>query len=398
MVSMAGGGWEQRDGSSGPVPPVFRVLHLITTLEPDGAQTQVLDLVRSVVRSGAATSCDMRIGYLAGPGSARASYADIAERIVDFSRAGGRLDPLSPVRIAAHLRAGSYAVVHTHLVHAGIVGHHAARLAGTPALVGTRHYAFDDKEGTCLYRYADRLLGRADGAVAVSAAVREHVLSRHIASADRVAVIPNGIDTDLFAPPSIPDAGTAANNPAPIIGCAGRLHPQKGHADLIRAFREVVAARPEARLEILGEGPLRGDLVRLVADLGLEGSVAMPGRIARAEMPSRVARWTCCAMPSLWEGFGVAAAEAMALGKPVVASRVEGLAELIEDGATGWLVPPGDPAALSSRLIQALRDPVTGCALGQRAAASVRSRYPISRSANALLGLYRRLLSACAWR
>jgi glycosyltransferase involved in cell wall biosynthesis len=358
-------------------------LHLITTLEPDGAQTQLLDLVRSSTDA----TFDMRIGYLAGSGSARAEYPDLAGRIIDFSGPGGRLDPFSIVKVAAHLRAGGYAIVHTHLVHAGVVGKLAARAARMRHVVGTRHYAYDDKQSSWLYRYEDRLLARTERVIAVSEAVRRHMIRARIVPEERIVVVANGVDTDRFDSASRPPAA----NP-PIIGAAGRLHPQKGHMDLILAFREVAASHPTARLEILGEGRLRPELEGMVRDLGLAARVDLPGRIPHAEMPDRIARWTCCAMPSRWEAFGIAAAEAMALGKPVVAARIEGLTELVEDHETGFLFEAGDVAALAARLLELLGDPGAARHLGLRGAERVRKRFPIGGSVAALLDLYRMIL------
>jgi len=129
-----------------------------------------------------------------------------------------------------------------------------------------------------------------------------------------------------------------------VIGTACRLVPIKGVGHLIRAVTLLRSDFPDVRLEIAGSGPERVALEREVTSLGMDNHVKFLGW--QADLMSVLARWDVFALPSLEEGFGIAALEAMAAGLPIVATSVGGIPELIEDGRTGWLVPPGNSKVL----------------------------------------------------
>jgi len=150
----------------------------------------------------------------------------------------------------------------------------------------------------------------------------------------------------------------------PLVGVVSRLTEQKGHAYLLDAFAEVIQALPSAHLLVVGDGELRPALERQAARLGLQDSVTFTGR--RADVPRIMMALDVLAMPSLWEGFGLVLLEAMAAGKPVVASRVSAIPEIVADGETGLLVPPKDPAGLARALLILLRHPAQAREMGRR--------------------------------
>jgi glycosyltransferase involved in cell wall biosynthesis len=166
------------------------------------------------------------------------------------------------------------------------------------------------------------------------------------------AVIPNPLDpTRITAAPS-----GGARPPGPWqVGAVGSLEPVKGHDVLLRAFALARSRLGEARLTILGRGPLRHDLGRLAGELGLADVVSLPGWV---EDPSRVmATWDAFAHPSRWEGQGMAILEAMAVGLPVVVTDCPGgPRELVDHGRAGLVVPTGDPVALADALVRLRED------------------------------------------
>ena len=321
---------ETRTETPTPSRTARTVVHVITTLEAGGAQTLLLDTVRRLDPSRYRAVIVTLHGETMEVEALRPAVIDLSRR--------GTMTPWVLIPLVRILRKERAQIVHTHLVHADLLGGWAAWLAGVPRTVTTRHYGIDHKEGTWLYRMADRSARSADAVVAVSHAVAEHLVMRRIVPRDRIAVIPNGVDPERFDPQRRRRREDAT---AGVLGAAGRLHPQKGFLPLLEIFRAVLERRPEARLEIVGEGPLRPQLERRIQELGLGKAVRLLGRVPHGRMPELYAGWDLFVMPSRWEGFGLAAAEAMAMGLPVVASALEGLTELVVDGQTGHLLPPG---------------------------------------------------------
>jgi glycosyltransferase involved in cell wall biosynthesis len=190
--------------------------------------------------------------------------------------------------------------------------------------------------------------------VAVSTAVQRSLIAEGIAPVD---VIWNGIPPQRSRPPLVSP---------PTAAFAGRFVREKGIDVLLRAFAKVVAAIPEARLVLVGDGPERLPLHRLIADLGLSTRVSIAGHLPRQELEQYLAKAWVQVVPSRWsEPFGLVAAEAMMRGTAVIASDTGGLMEIVQDGDTGFLVPPGDPEALATRLLQVLHDRDLAEHLGQ---------------------------------
>lgn len=188
--------------------------------------------------------------------------------------------------------------------------------------------------------------GCFDAVVANSEAVRQMLLAYGLPGT--VEVIPNGV------PPSPPRPPLSS---PPTVAFASRLTWPKGGDVLLRAFARVVEEIPEARLLVAGDGPQRPALAWLAEELRLTPRVTMLGQVPRQQLDSRLADAWVQAVPSRWdEPFGLVAAEAMMRGTAVVASRSGGLAEIVRDGLSGRLVPPGDADALSAALVQILGD------------------------------------------
>jgi len=205
-----------------------------------------------------------------------------------------------------------------------------------------------------------RLVESVDRIVAANVVERDHLVLYYSAPADRVAVIPCGVDTDLFQPMA---RGTAKDllelGPEPLLLYVGRLQPIKGLETLLQAMTRL---DPATRLLIIGgdqDEPDNAHAVRLrgsVAELGLERRVRFLGTQPQRRLRLFYAAAEATVMPSYYESFGMVALEAMACGSPVVASRVGGLITTIKDGVTGHLVPEGDAEALAGRLRQLLTD------------------------------------------
>ena len=231
-------------------------------------------------------------------------------------------------------------------------------------------------------RYA---LARADRVTATGMRLAEATL-RYMPPDVEVAVIPYGVDLDRFHPQEHDPRDDL------VVGSVGRLSPEKGLKYLLRAMAKITRQEPRARLLLAGDGPERRSLERLATRLGLVDRVEFTGEVAHDQVPQTLARMNVFAMPSTWEGFGVAALEAAAMGLPVVASNVHGIPDVVEDGVTGILVPPKDVAALSQAILRLLRDPEERRRMGRAGREMVATRYSWADNVRQMEALYNSLI------
>jgi glycosyltransferase involved in cell wall biosynthesis len=191
-----------------------------------------------------------------------------------------------------------------------------------------------------------------------------------------LVVVPNGVDATRFAFAAQQRQRTRKPSPegsGPVALCVARLSPEKDVGGFLEAAALVAGRLATARFWIAGDGPLLPTLRHQVRQLGLEGRADLLGR--RDDIPALLAAADLLCLPSREEGLGLAALEAMAAGLPVVATRVGGLAEVVEDGKTGLLVPPGDRAALANALRELLSDAPRSLAMGKAGRARVEAHY-----------------------
>lgn len=214
--------------------------------------------------------------------------------------------------------------------------------------------------GRCVGRW---LLGAFRSVVAVSEPL----------GADFTAAVRRPVDAVSPMPYAEPAGDVSPPPGRDVVLAVGRLVEEKGHLDLVEAMALLRRSRPDARLVLVGDGPGRDALSRRAAELGVplraEGAVAVDG------LDAAYAESDVVAVPSHREGFGLVAAEALARGRPVVATAVGGLTVLVQDGLTGWTVPPHEPAALAVALETALADPGEAARRAARGAQAVRNRW-----------------------
>ena len=267
------------------------------------------------------------------------------------------LRPGLVLRLARLFRRLGADIVHTHNTKPLIYASPAARLANVSALVHTRHGQRFGASARSNLAFRLAALG-ADRIVSISADSARLSVREGIAPA-KVCTILNGIDVSRFAY-SGPNLGGAAV-------MVGRQSPEKDVATLIRAADLVAKKRPGFRLEIAGDGAARAGSEALTRELGLEGCVRFLGEVR--EIPQLLARSRLFVLPSLTEGISLTLLEAMAIGLPIVATRVGGNPEVVDDGVTGWLVPPGEPAQLAEKMLRLLDDDAETLRMGAAARA-----------------------------
>ncbi len=290
----------------------------------------------------------------------------------------GMAGALSVRRLARRLGELGPEIVHIHDSASQAAAALAARLGGGMRLVVTRRTAFPLSGGwlgRLKYEWCDRI-------ICVSEAVRRECLAAGLPEA-RLAVVGDFVDCNYFRPGAVAEEETERR---PTIGVVGRLSREKGHEVLLRAMRRVVGRVAEARLLIAGEGPEQGRLQGMAAALGLSDHVEFMGFVPDAR--SVVAASEVLAMPSLSEGLGVAALEAMALAKPVVASDAGGLVESVVDGETGRVVRAGDAEALADALVEMLEFPERAREMGRAGRERALERFDKPKIVDRILSLY----------
>lgn len=370
--------------------PLDRVIHLSKMTGAAGSEGHLLALLPGLRARGV----DARLWMLVEPGNPVQDYVDRAEALgVPVERVIIRrhFDPGLWRRLAVRLRDARPDLVHTHLIHADLYGIPAARWAGVRGVVSSRHN--DDRFRRWLpVRVLSRWLWRqADAGIAISEAIRRFAIAYEGVSPQKIHTIHYGLDpASVHAPPDArtrlrQELGLPAD--APLVGSVCRLIEQKGLDNALDGFAQVVAEFPAAHYAIAGDGPLRGALEAQAARLGVADRVHFLGW--RADAPAIFAALDVLLAPSRWEGFGLVFLEAMALGVPVISTRVSAIPEVIADGETGWLVPPDDPAAIAGALRAALVDPDERCRRGEAGRARLESQFTVDAMVERTLAVYR---------
>ena len=385
-------------GRSGEI----RILRVFSRLNVGGPSLHVIHLAAGLEAHGFRTRL-----VVGGESEREGNLMDLAlERRVDvlaLSGLGREIRPLADLRALVGLvrlaRRFRPHVVHTHTAKAGVLGRVAARLARVPVVVHTYHghvlREYFGRVTSAVFRAIERALARqTDGLVTVSESVKADLVEMAIAPADRIRVVPLGLELGPFTE-ALPrgvlreDAGYPAE--APLVGMVGRLAPVKDVPTFLRAARLVRARRPDVRFSLVGDGPERTALEAEVKALGLESAVCFHGW--RRDLPAVYGDLDVVVNASRNEGTPVALIEALAAGRPVVATAVGGTPDVLEGGAHGTLVPAQDEAALAAAIEATLSAPPSP-ARAARARAHVLARYGVPRLLRDLADLYHELLAA----
>ena len=342
----------------------MRVLHIQKAAGVAGSERHLLALLPRLQQEGV----DVKALVLTSGEGAR--FADALRRLhvnVVVQPAGPDVDPVAAIRLVREIRRFRPDLVHTHLIHADLYGQVAARLTGVPGVSSVHSaHAFYRRQP---YRSAAAVAGHlARRTIAISHHVSELLVNAGIVPADRVRMVHYGLDSEAWT--SDPEERSEARRRMGLgsevtIGIASRLIRNKGHESLLEAVAALRGRGTPVRLLVAGDGPLRAELEALSSARGLKGAVEFLGFLS--EVRSFMVACDIIAFPTqpeLGEGFGLAALEAMALGRPVVATRVASLPELVAHDKSGLLVESGDPAALAGALEQLALDAPLRARLG----------------------------------
>lgn len=354
------------------------MLHLISSSGLYGAEKMVVALCARLIELGAQPTLEV-FHNRHSPNLEVAEFAGDHGVPVRRLECGGRFDPGAVQRLAHDIRAVDADLVHTHGYKSHLYGYLGSRVTRLP-IVGTCH-RFDQGPHNLLDR---PLLRRFDAVLAVSREAEQSLNEAYRIPRGRTLTIPNGID------PAAYPAGRPRRSGPPVVGMVARLAPEKAPGDFLTAAESVLAVIPDAQFLIVGDGPLRADLVDRVGRLGMADRVEFTG--FQDDIAEVYRSLDVLVQPSYREGMPMTMLEAMASGVPVIASDVGAAGDMIDDGRTGLLFPAGDVAVLSSQLLRLLADPDLRDAIGEAARADVANRFTDRRMAARYLAAYRDVL------
>jgi glycosyltransferase involved in cell wall biosynthesis len=358
------------------------ILHSESSTGWGGQENRTLD------ESIGLRSLGARVIVLCQPGSRLGERA--AEQAVEARSVPMRnnLDWQAVRSILRVIREEDVNIVNTHSGRDSLLAGIAGRLSGRrPIIVRTRHLALPITSKITYGLLPHKV-------VTVSGYVRSALVERGIAP-ERIVAIPTGVDVrGRFDPDA--EAGRLKQElglPAdvPLVGTVAILRFKKGHHVLIEAIPQILRAVPDAVFVFAGDGPQHENIAHAIRDRGLEGTVRLLG--LRRDIPNVLKSIDVFVLPTLEEALGTSFLEAMAMGKPVVGTRVGGVVEVIREGVSGFLVKPNDPAHLAEATIRILREPEQAKTMGMEGRKIVEAEFTVERMCQRMHDLYRSMLA-----
>ena len=365
----------------------LRILQVIDGMNVGGAEVLLVDLVRRLREAGHR----VQVAY-SSPGPMAARLAEMNVPLTRLPRFA-RVDPILLLRLMRLMRREKPDIVHTHLFKSDLHGRLAARWTGAPVVISTAHNNDSWAKRTPLGWLYGRTARLADRIIAVSEEVREYQIKYTFVPPEKIVTIDNGVDLRRFEGQDAAGRAVRAelgiDPDAPLVGIIGRLTEQKDHATFLQAAAQIRVAGPEARFLIVGDGPLRAELVEQARALKLDEAVIFTG--LRSDIPALMAALDVLVFSSRWEGLPVTLLEGMAAARPIVSTAVGGVPGVVGDGDSALLVPAGISSVLADAVVRVLRDPALARKLSAAARARVREKYSLDSMLNQTLALYEEL-------
>ena len=374
----------------------IRVLQVIGGSKFGGAIWVILSYVEALQEHGCAvavcTSVERVAEVFRGAGCEIVSVPEMVREIDPWR------DLRSIVKLSGICREGGFDVVHTHTSKGGFLGRAAARLAGIPIVIHTAHgFAFHEASSSAsifFYAFLERLAAQwCDRMITVSDFHRAWAIRLGITAPERIVTIRNGVSRSRLAVTRNrhdvrKELGIDEHDF--LLASIGRLAPQKGLETLILALPDILRRNPRARLVLVGEGPLRSELEAGLEGSGLASAVRFLG--FRRDVGEILSASDVVIAPTLREGLSISVLEAMAMGKPIVTTAIGSNLELIEDGVSGLLVPPNDPARLAEAILRVEADPVSASRYGDAARQRFDLEFTEQVMKQSVWSLYRQLI------
>lgn len=384
----APGGRLDRNARRTPI----RLAFFVDSMEVGGSELNAVRTLERLDRS----RFDLRVFHTGWKGPLLARYQALGVPMFHVA-VRGFLRPgtlVSGLRLARELRRQRIQILHSHDIYSNILSIPWARVAGVPVIIASRRWqaAVPSRAHAMANRIASRMAARV---LANSASVARAVTAEDGIPPDAVKVVPNFVEAAAFDPyPAelrtrlLAQFGVPAD--AVVVGIVARLSPVKDHATLLRAAEPLLAERPQLHVLVIGDGPLRAQLQAQAAGIPHGERIHFTGHLSNEPNPHGLL--DISVLSSVTEGFPNAVVEAMAAGKPVVATAVGGTLDAVGDGETGLLVPSGNPTALAGALQTLLANPELRLAYGAAGRARARDKYHADRVLAQLADWYESLL------
>ena len=380
-----------------------RILHIIKATGLAGAERHLLILLSGLRREG----FDARLLILTNPGDVLESFFDQArqrEIPVDGLVIRCNADLSLFIRLRNYIKRIAPVIVHTHLIHGDLFGIIAARWAGVPLVLTTRHNDDGFRYRTPCRQLNRYLWQRVQAGIAVSNAISRFSVEVEDAPAGKIFTVHHGVELAGTAEGheipinDIPAEGLRSSvrsqlgidARAPVAGIFCRLTKQKGIRFGLQAIALLTRQLPDVKLVIAGEGPLQKKLHREADRLGLSDRIIWLGW--REDVPRLLAAIDLLLAPSLFEGFGLIFLDAMAGGIPIVSSTASAIPEVVIDGATGFLVPPRDVDGMATAMYKLLSDPDLCRQMGQNGRERLNQYFGARRMVGKTIDIYNKLL------
>ena len=375
-----------------------RVLHVITRLIRGGADENTVFTVEGVDRSRYESE------ILAGCRSETEGFSPyIQERTSLLPELVRDPNPIKDVialfKMVRIIKRGRYDIVHTHTAKAGFLGRLAARMAGVPHVVHTVH-------GVTFHEHVNPLLRRlyvllekvgarcCEVMITVGEDVKRKYLEEAIGRRDQYVTIASGMDLTPFDSARVAPAdgretlrrqlGFGPDDV--VVGVVSRLEPRKGHRFLIEAISRLAPDFPQLKVLAVGEGPHKSELIEMVRRAGVERRFTFAGY--RSDIAPVISTFDIAMLTSLWEGLPRVLVQYSMLEKPIITFEVEGAREIVDDGRSGWIVPPKDVDALVDRLRRLTLSAADREAFGRRARQRVERRWNVDLMVERISHLY----------
>lgn len=362
----------------------IKIIHIITRLDKGGSAENTLLTAEGLDKK------IYDIILIKGPsiesGMAEDEAVAVEKSIIEAEREGvriltvpglvRRISPFHDIKtlfaLIKILRYERPHIVHTHTSKAGILGRWAAYFCRVPIIIHTPHghvfWGYFGRLKTSFYIVLEKITAFiTDKIIALTEQEKNDHLRFRIADGDKFSVVHSGIRLDRFSNLSVDPADIrrklGISGGDLVVGTTGRLTTVKGHRQLIEAAVNIVDARPNTTFVFLGDGELSDELKNMASGLGMKEKMKFPGW--RPDVAEVMSVFDLFVLPSLNEGMGRVLVEAMALGKPIVASDVGGIPDLVVHGKNGYLVPPGDARRLSAAISDLIEHPEKRIKMGE---------------------------------
>jgi glycosyltransferase involved in cell wall biosynthesis len=362
---------------------MINVLHVINSLNVGGAEQLLVDTINAWKDQ----EYNPIVAFLIGEPHLQ-NYLSSSIKVFDLSN-NGRFSFFCLFKLMRIIIKEHVSIIHLHDPQSGLIARFASLFLRRRFIITTRHNPELKGNYPLIYRVENLCLKYSHRIIAISNAVKEHVCTQYNVPNDIVVVIHNGIDLKSFVPTA---TNKLTNSTGIRIGSVGRLHPQKGHDILIKAFNAIIPYFPNAKLLIAGTGGEEYFLRSLTASLGIEQHVSFLGMINRIQLIDFLNSIDIFVLASRYEGFGIAIVEAMAMEKPVIASATGGIVEIIHNNINGLLFEPENVNLLAEQMRLLIGNPILREQLGKQARQNAVENFSIESYTEHVCQVYRSLI------